>query len=147
MPGEKWCSCASAAEWNVRAATPVTPSAASRDFITPAAFSVKVTARIWPGANAPGRDLVRDPPRDRRRLPGAGAGEDADRPAHRLGGAPLLGIQTVEDLHPGTLAAAPAGNRHGFPTIPQRAFIARTRERSDRLRSRAPPSSEATLPV
>ena len=46
-----------------------------------------------------GRDLLRDPPRDRRRLAGTGAGEDANGAAHRLGGAPLLGIQAVERTH------------------------------------------------
>ena len=37
----------------MRATTPDTPSAARRDFITPAALSVKVTARISPGRKAP----------------------------------------------------------------------------------------------
>ena len=39
------------------------------------------------------RHLARDPVRDRRRLAGARAREDADGAAHRLDGAPLLGIQ------------------------------------------------------
>jgi hypothetical protein len=51
--GAKWRSWPSAAEWNVRAATPSTPSAASRDFISRAALSVKVTARICGGAKVP----------------------------------------------------------------------------------------------
>ncbi len=46
-------SCESAAEWNVRASTPSTPSAASRARSSPAALSVKVTARICDGSNAP----------------------------------------------------------------------------------------------
>ena len=46
-------SCASAAEWNVRATTPRTPSPASRSRMTPAALSVKVTARISDGSKAP----------------------------------------------------------------------------------------------
>src|SRR6478752_4043571 len=50
--GSKWRSCASAAEWNVRACTPSAPSAASRLRISPAALSVKVTARISPGVKA-----------------------------------------------------------------------------------------------
>jgi hypothetical protein len=37
----------------VRAWTPATPSPASRSRITPAALSVKVTARISDGSNAP----------------------------------------------------------------------------------------------
>jgi hypothetical protein len=43
------------------------------------------------------RDLPRDPARDRRRLPRAGAGEDAERSARRLGGCALLGVQSCED--------------------------------------------------
>jgi len=56
-----------------------------------------------------GCNLLRDAPRDRRRLPGAGPGEDADRAAHRLGGAPLLGVQAVERVHRSTVAAPPGG--------------------------------------
>ena len=48
-------SCESAAEWNVRASTPSTPSAASRVRSSPAALSVNVTARICDGSNAPPR--------------------------------------------------------------------------------------------
>ena len=43
----------SAAEWKVRASTPSTPSASSRRRISPAALSVKVTARISSERNAP----------------------------------------------------------------------------------------------
>jgi hypothetical protein len=53
------------------------------------------------------RDLVRDPARDRRRLPRAGAREDADRAANRLDGAALLRVQALEDaggIHRATLA-------------------------------------------
>ena len=46
-------SCESAAEWKVRASTPPTPSASSRRFSSPAAFSVNVTARICDASNAP----------------------------------------------------------------------------------------------
>ncbi len=56
-----------------------------------------------------GGDLLRDAPRDRRRLPRACPGEDADRAPHGLGGAPLLGVQAVERVHRGTLAAPPEG--------------------------------------
>src|SRR5205823_3440975 len=56
------------------------------------------------------RDLVGEPPGDRRRLARAGPGEDADRAAHRLDGAPLLRVQTVERIHGGTVARLPAGN-------------------------------------
>ena len=45
-------SWASAAAWKVRATTPCAPSAARRCFSSPAAFSVKVTARISCGRNA-----------------------------------------------------------------------------------------------
>ena len=43
------------------------------------------------------RHLVRDAARDRRRLAGARAGKDADRAAHGLDGAALLGVQPGED--------------------------------------------------
>ena len=46
-------SCESAAEWNVRASTPSTPSRARRARISPAALSVNVTARIWSERTAP----------------------------------------------------------------------------------------------
>ena len=49
----KYESCASAAEWKVAARTRSTPSAASRERISPAALSVKVTARICSDRNAP----------------------------------------------------------------------------------------------
>src|SRR3954451_25443476 len=48
----RW-SCASAAEWNVRAVTRATPSASSRARISVAALSVNVTARIWSAENVP----------------------------------------------------------------------------------------------
>ena len=44
------------------------------------------------------RDLVRDAPRDRRRLARAGAREDADGAAHGLDRAPLLGVEPLEDV-------------------------------------------------
>ena len=50
-----------------------------------------------------GRDLLRDPARDRRRLARARAREDADRAAHRLGRAPLLRVQAVERVHLATV--------------------------------------------
>ena len=53
-------------------------------------------------------DLMREAPRDRRRLPRAGTRKDADRAAHRLRGAALLGVQPVEDVHRGTVARAAA---------------------------------------
>ena len=59
------------------------------------------------------RDLVRDPARDRRRLSRSRAGEDADRPAHRLDGAALLRVQPGEDgilVHPCTVKTARDGN-------------------------------------
>src|SRR5204862_2734146 len=60
------------------------------------------------------RDLVRDPPRDRRRLARPGAGENADRPANRLDGPPLLVVQAREDalrVHPATVAGRSDGIR------------------------------------
>ena len=72
------------------------------------------------GRERPGRHLMGDPARDRRGLPRPGSGEDAHRPAHGLGGAALLGVQTVEDLDPGTLAAVPAGIYNSFVSIAQR---------------------------
>ena len=108
-PGAKWRSCRSAAEWNVLARTRCTPRAASRAFKSPAAFSVNVTAMICSAGKRGRRDLLRDAPGDRRRLAGAGPGEDAHRPAHRLGGTPLLGVQAVERIHLATVPAAAAG--------------------------------------
>ena len=49
-------------------------------------------------------DLLRDPASDRRRLAGARARQDADRPAHGLGRPPLLRVQPLEN-HRATLAA------------------------------------------
>ena len=70
---------------------------------------MNVTARISPARNAPEatchairRVIVVV-------LPEPAPGEDADGPAHGLGGAPLLGIQAVENLHRATVAAPPAG--------------------------------------
>ena len=91
-------SCDSAAAWNVRASTPSTPSAASRAFSSPAAFSVNVTARICVGGKRAGRDLIGDAVRDGGGLAGAGAGEDGDRAANRLGRLTLLVVQPLEDL-------------------------------------------------
>src|SRR5581483_1912273 len=51
--GRKYRSCASAAEWNVRATTPRAPRSARRALSSPAALSVKVTARISRAANVP----------------------------------------------------------------------------------------------
>jgi hypothetical protein len=65
--------------------------------MTPAALSVKVTARISNGSSA-AQDLVRDPARDRRRLARAGAGEDAGRPAHGFDGDALLRGQSLEHV-------------------------------------------------
>src|SRR5438067_1316542 len=51
--GEKRRNCAKASAWKVFARMPVAPSACSLLLISPAAFAVKVTARISPGMNAP----------------------------------------------------------------------------------------------
>ena len=56
--------------------------------------------------------LLRDPAGDRGRLAGARPREDAHRSAHRLRGAPLLGIQAAKWVHPATVPAPAAGNRH-----------------------------------
>ncbi len=45
----------------------------------------------------PARHLPRDPARDRGRLAGSRAGEDAQRPARRFHGSALLGVQPFED--------------------------------------------------
>ncbi len=50
------------------------------------------------GPEGAGQHLVRDPAGDRRRLAGAGAGEDADRAAHRLDRRALLRVQACEDV-------------------------------------------------
>ncbi len=49
------------------------------------------------GRERAARHLVGDAPRDRRRLARARAREDADRAAHGLDRAPLLGVEPVED--------------------------------------------------
>src|SRR5207248_8419858 len=54
-------------------------------------------------------DLLCDPPRDRRRLAGASARENAHRPAYALGSAPLFWVQPVE--HRATLARRTDGAR------------------------------------
>jgi hypothetical protein len=64
------------------------------------------------GRKRAGGDLVRDPPRDRRRLAGSGAGKDADGTAYSLDGSSLLDVQTGEDpvrVHRERLGDAPAG--------------------------------------
>ena len=91
------CSCRSAAEWKVRAVTPPTPSRSSRSLISVAALSVKVTARISCGSNSPIATWFA-----MRRVivvvfPEPCAGKDADRAAHGLDGAALLGVQPGED--------------------------------------------------
>ena len=48
--GQKYVSWRSAAEWNVRAWTPLTPSSRSRPRISPAALAVNVTASTCWGA-------------------------------------------------------------------------------------------------
>ena len=106
----------------------VTPSAASRARSSPPALSVNVTAMICVGLERAGRNLVRDAPRDRRRLAGSRAREDADGPAHRLGRAPLLGVQAVERVHRVTVPAHPAGNvtKEPRPWGPSRSWPPRT---------------------
>ena len=91
--GANWCSCPSAAAWNVRAVTPGAPSASSRARSSPAALSVNVTARISSARNAPVATWFAIRCVIVVVLPEPGAGEDADGPAHRLDGAPLLGVQ------------------------------------------------------
>src|SRR4029079_3265325 len=55
-------------------------------------------------AESPRRDLPRDPPGDRGRLPRAGACEDADRPPDGVGRARLLRFETLENVPRATLA-------------------------------------------
>src|SRR5262249_50462166 len=61
-------------------------------------------------------DLAGDAPCDRRRLPGAGAGEDADGAAHGLCRTSLAVVQAVERVHRATVAAGAAGKRAGSVT-------------------------------
>ena len=91
--GAYWCSWPSAAAWNVRAR-----DAGRAERLEPRAQLARRLVRERDGEDLVGakrarRDLVRDPVRDRRRLAGAGAREDADGPAHGLDRAPLLGVQ------------------------------------------------------
>jgi hypothetical protein len=61
-----------------------------------------------------GRDAVRDPVGDRPGLAGAGAGQDADGAAERLGDAPLLRVERGQQV---------LGGRHGWGTTPDRAQL------------------------
>src|SRR5205085_7523599 len=76
------------------------------------------------------RDLVGDAARDRGRLAGARAGEDGDRAADGLGGAPLLGVQIVEDHLP-TLEPRRDGRT-------AESVTEQWRKRDDRLNTREP---------
>src|SRR5215212_3744930 len=106
------------------------------------------------GREGAGRDLVRDPARDRRRLPRARAGEDADRPANRLDRAPLLRVQPVEDpclVHRATLAPGRDGVRQrSVPKLRRRTCRTRPGGRShSRARTNggaAPTSRASTFP-
>ena len=86
-------SSASAAEWNVDARTPSTPSAASRARSSPGRLVGERDRDDVRRRERAARDLPGDPPRDRRRLAGARAREDADRPVRRLDGGTLLVVQ------------------------------------------------------
>ena len=98
---------------------------------------MNVTARISLGANAPvatwcaiRRVIVVV-------LPEPGAGEDADRPAHRLGGTPLLGVQALEDVHRATLPRG-SGGQLSTAFVPVCGLVQRVFEhrRADALRLR-----------
>ncbi len=66
------------------------------------------------GRERAGRDLVRDAPSDRRRLPRARAREDADGTAHGLDRAALFGIEPCEDVLRRHRAEG-SGRRGGHP--------------------------------
>ena len=93
------CSWPSAAAWNVRAVTPSAPSASSRAPHLRRGLVGERHRQDLAGPEHAARDLVRDAPRNRRRLAGAGAREDADRAAHGLDGLALLRVQAREDVH------------------------------------------------
>ena len=90
-------------------------------------------------AERAGRDLPRDPARDRGRLAGARAGEDADRPAHRFGSAPLLGVQAVENRHRATLAAAADGSSSA--SVPKPCLLAHGSRRRAEARASSSPGA------
>ena len=117
--GAKWRSWRSAAEWNVDARTPAAPSAPKPRAQLARGLVGERHRHDRVRRERTRRDLLRDAPRDRRRLARPGAGEDADRPAHRLGGAPLLGVQAVERVHRATVPARSAGT---LCTSVQRVF-------------------------
>ena len=112
-------SCRSADAWNVRASTPSTPSRARRAFSSPAAFSVNVTASTDAGRERADEHLLGDAMRDRRGLAGAGAGQDRDRPSHRLDRLALSVVQPGERVgacgHGATLPAVPDSS--SVPTV------------------------------
>ena len=95
--GQKWLSCASAAEWNVRAGTPPAPSARSRARSS-AAAARRERERHHPGRVVRSRrDAVGDAVRDRAGLAGAGTGEHAHRADQRLGDDALLVVERGEE--------------------------------------------------
>src|SRR5579859_3541891 len=100
---------ASAAPWNVRAATP--GHAEGRQALLHHARGLvgERDRENLGGQKRAALDLLRDPPRDGGRLPRSRAREDAHRPADGLRGAPLGGIEALEDVHAATLTAAAAG--------------------------------------
>ena len=110
-------SSASAAEWNVDARTPSTPSACEpRPQLAGRLVGERDRDDVRRRERA-ARHLPGDSPRDRRRLAGARAREDADRPVRRLDGGALLVVQSGEDLL----------GVHGSPTVPGRSadFVTR----------------------
>ncbi len=124
----------------------------------PAALSVNVTATSSAAGERPARDLPRDPPGDRRRLAGAGAGEDADRPARRLDGGALLRVQPGEDPLGVQGRTTVPGRSAGFVTgacripawrraprkTPSAAYGGARRGRARRSSSRSPQSSSSS---
>ncbi len=85
-----------------------------------------------------GRDLLRDPAGDRRRLAGARAREDADGAAHGLGRAPLLRVQAVERVH---LATVPPRSARSVTKVQTPARPATRRSASASTHAGASPSS------
>ena len=104
MVGQKWVSWRSAAAWNVLAWTWARPGARNdvlAELPEPAAQFARRPGRERDGQHPvrpddAGRGRVSDPVRDGPGLAGAGAGEHADRPAHRERYLPLLGVQGRE---------------------------------------------------
>ena len=90
-------SCASAAEWNVRASTPFHAEGAQARTHLAGGLVRERHGQDLRRREHPGGHLVGDAARDRGRLAGPGPGQDAHRSPDRLNRPALFRVQSVED--------------------------------------------------